>query len=355
MGRLTLTDRLKETLLAAGIDLIGITSAEPLEVPGGVYQHTQPREVMAEARAVVVTGFCVRYEPRLLASEPGTPRGRFAPYGSRAFLQMERHCGRTVAESLRRAGFQAADAPRIPIKPAAARAGLGRYGRHSVLLTPKLGSWVMFAASVTDAPLEVEEAPLREPAPCPPGCDRCLKACPTGAITSPYQVERAQCITNWLWGYYAPVPLRARQENRLFGCGECLFACPRNRRAAPRLDYPVPVDNLGDSPELLPLITAGEAHFRQRIPSFALEAGIEAIRGNAIIALGNIGDPAAVPALGKTLRHEQARIRAYSAWALGRIGGRPARRLLEKALAEETEPAVRGEIKGALEGEPGAA
>ncbi|MCL6613985.1 MAG: HEAT repeat domain-containing protein [Firmicutes bacterium] len=194
----SLSEALKETVLAAGIDLVGITSAEPLPAHRAVYPHRQPREVLAGARAVVVAGFCVAYEPRL------------------------------------------------------------------------------------------------------------------------------------------------------FGCGECLLACPRNERVAPRRSYPVPIDEFCDSPELIPLLDMTGDDFRRLIPAFPRRAGIDAIRGNAIIALGNIGDPAAVPALGRTLRHEKAQIRAYSAWALGRIGGAEAKALLREALAGEEEPRVREEIEGAL-------
>jgi epoxyqueuosine reductase len=350
----TLTEKLRETVLAAGIDLVGVTSAEPLMVQGkNNFVHTQPREVMPDARAVVVAGFCVAYEPRLRASEPGTPRGRFTPYGSRAFAQMWRHCEDTVGNFLRVKGYRVAGAPRIPMKPAAVRAGLGRYGKHGVVITPELGSWVMFACFVTDAPLAAAEAQPGRSTACPARCNLCLQACPTGAITAPFQIDRPRCITEWLWGYPAPAELRAKQENRLFGCGECLLACPKNRRIPPRRDYPVPIDELNDSPELIPFLTADEEYFRRTIPLFAQEAGFDAMRGNAIIALGNIRDPSAVQALGQTLRHEKPQIRAYSAWALGRIGGAQARALLGKALTEEKESAVLDEIKSALAGDHG--
>ena len=342
----TLTEELKATVLAAGIDLVGITSAAPLPTRPEVYAHTQPREVLAEARAVVVAGFCVTYEPKLLPSEPGKPRGRFTPYGSRAFQQMERYCQEVIADFLGRHGFKSSGAHRIPIKPAAVRAGLGRYGKHGVVVTPELGSWVMFACLVTDAPLACTEVPLQE-AICPEGCDRCLKTCPTGAITQPYKVDRDKCITHWLWGNFAPVELRAKQDTRLFGCAECLLNCPKNAGIQPRQEYPVPIDDICDSPELLPLLAADRGYYEKIIPAFPRLAGFEAMLGNAIIALGNIGDPAAVTALGRTLRHKKAQIRAYSAWALGRIGGTEAKATW-KSPGHGEECQVREEIVRAL-------
>jgi epoxyqueuosine reductase len=347
-GGLELTRALKQHVLGAGIDLVGVTSAESLPERPDVYRHVQARELLPAARAVVVAGFCVCYEPRLRPSVPGVPRGRFTPYGSRAFKQMDRHCRDTVQNFLQTKGHTAVEAPRLPIKPAAVRAGLGVYGRHAVVVTPQLGAWVMFSCFVTDAPLAVEDAPLYAPAPCPPECRRCREACPTGAITEDYQVNRARCITNWLWGYFAPPELRGKQENRLFGCGECLLACPRNKCVPPRRDYPVPIDEMVDSPDLIPLVTADEAFFRSNIPAFAMEAGVDAIRGNVIIALGNSCDPAAVDALESTLRHEKAQLRGYSAWALGRLGGAKARRMLDEALVRETDGGVIREIETAI-------
>lgn len=343
-----LTAELTEHVLAAGIDLAGVLSADPLPESPAVYRHVQAREVLPAARAVVVAGFCVRYEPRLQPSRPGAPRGRFTPYGSRAFQQMNAHCEATVGSFLRARGYAAAPLPRLPIKPAAVRAGLGRYGRHSVVVTPRLGAWVMFSCFATDAPLVVVEQPLNAPVPCPPDCRRCVEACPTGAITADYEVDRARCVTNWLWGYHVPPELRDKQENRMFGCGECLLACPRNQGVQPRRDYPVPIDAAEDSPELIPLLTADEAHLRATLPAFAMQAGVDAMRGNAIIALGNSGDPAAVDALAATLHHEKPQLRGYTAWSLGRLGGAKARRLLAAARIRETDAAVVREIDRAL-------
>jgi epoxyqueuosine reductase len=340
------TDVLKRVAHDAEIELIGVTSAEPFELRGA-FNRQQPREILAGARAVVVAGYRAFYEPKLIASKPGTPRGRFPPYGSRAFAQMENHCHATITGFLRNRGFAAAVGSELPIKPAVVRAGLGCYGKHAVVVTPEFGSWIMFACVVTDAPLEHEDARLYEPE-CPEDCTICMDSCPTGAITEPFRVDTSLCITNWLWGAFAPAKLRAKQENRLFGCGECLAACPMNKHVRPRIGYPVPVDEVGDSPELIPLLTADSEYFRRTLPTFPMRAGIDAIRANAVIALGNIGDPAAVDGLGQTLRHVKPQLRAYSAWALGRIGTARSRALLVAARATEHEGVVVGEIERSL-------
>jgi len=338
----------------AGIDLLGFTSAEPFELreEWGV---DQPRELLPAGRSVVVAGFAVRYEPRPVPSEPGKPRGRFPAFGSRVFEQMERHCWDVVGGYLGRRGFAAVEAPCIPIKPAVVRAGLGRYGRHVVVITPQLGSMVMFACMVTDAPLATpaDDAPVYAET-CPEGCRLCVDACPTGALAGDYKLDRARCITNWLWGADIPAELRPELQNRLFGCGECLFACPFNSGVAAPTAYPVPTDAMNDGPELIPLAAGDRAFYERSVPTFPRRAGFDATRAGAVVALGNAADPVAVETLGAVLRGADegaaadARLRGYAAWSLGRLGTDRARELLAQAEGTERDAGVRAEIEAAL-------
>lgn len=168
-----------------------------------------------------------------------------------------------------------------------------------MILTEKLGSWVMFETLVTDAPLDYEDHSVNA-SDCGK-CDICFKACPTQAIYASFKVNRRMCITNWLWGTFIPPELREKQENRLFGCGECLKVCPKNKHLKPRIEYQVALEEVSDSPELIPLANTDREYFRKTISSFARWAGMDAIRGNAIVALGNIADPVAISALEETL------------------------------------------------------
>jgi epoxyqueuosine reductase len=339
---------LSEATATAGIDLLGVTSAEPIALreEWGV---DQPRELLPAARSVVVAGFSTRYEPRLAPSEPGIPRGRFPVYGSRVFEQMERHCWDVVGGFLRERGYAAVAAPHLPIKPAVVRAGLGRYGKHAVVVTREFGSMIMFAATITDAPLATaaEDAPVYAET-CPKGCRRCVDACPTGALSGDYRLDRARCVTNWLWGEFMPPELRPQAQDRLFGCGECLFACPRNARVPVKTNYPVQTDTVGDSPELIPLAAGDRDYYDRVVPTFPRRAGFETMRGSAIVALGNAGDPAAVETLGAILAEPDPRLRAYSAWALGRIATDRSRALLQAAGDREADPEVSAEIEAAL-------
>ncbi len=129
--------------------------------------------------------------------------------------------------------------------------------------------------------------------------------------------------------------------------------CPAGRRrygdSGPRDPLRFPLVRRGD----WPVESRGQggrdvSDLTTELRGAVTSAGIEAMRGNAIIALGNLGDRSATEALAKTLGHEDPRLRAYSAWALGRIGGETARAILESALAAETDSKVTREIGGAL-------
>lgn len=340
---------LRETALEAGLDLLGACSAEPVALRDEWRHHDQPRELLPGAQAVVVAGFCAVYEPRPVPSTPGVPRGRFTPFGSRVYEQMWNHGVTVVSDFLRERGYEAVEAPEVAIKPAVVRSGLGRYGKHGVVITPELGSMVMFSAIVTDAPLAdaTTDSPLYAEI-CPPDCRLCVDACPTAALPGNGTLRRERCITNWLWGAPAPFDIRAEQRNRLFGCAECLLACPVNAHVVPRTSHPVPTDTVDDGPELIPLAAGDEAYYDSAIPTFPRQAGRWAMRGNAIVALGNVGDPAAEVVLKETIRLDDARHRAYSAWALGRLRTTGAREALETARSAESDPEVLAEIEAAL-------
>lgn len=349
MNNHSLTARLKEHALAHGIDSIGITSAGPFTRKGKTDTIMDPKKLLADARSVIVTAFYMNEAvapPRL---DKNNPRGRFTPgYSVRAYTPMENHHIEIISGFLEKQGYKAVfnENYRLPDKMAAVRAGLGKYGKNAVVMTEKYGSFVMFVTHITNAPLEVEEFDLYA-SECGK-CEICLGACPTGAIYEPYKVTKELCITAWLWGNFIPIDLREKQENRIFGCGECVRACPRNHKLVPREEYPIKIDDVSTTPELIPLVTGEEDYYRESIASFPMRAGMDAIRGNAVIALGNIETDKAIDPLCIALTHKKPQIRAYSAWSLGRIGGDRVKQALENALKSESDQGVRKEIEHAL-------
>lgn len=348
MNSNNLSSRLKEHALANGIDLIGITSAKPFLLERKKEAFFDPKVFLDDAKAIVVTGFYIngRSKPNLI--ESNAPCGRYNAYDVKAYMPMEKHHQKTISDFLNNEGYsaEANKNHRLPDKMAAVRAGLGKYGKNSVVITKEFGSFVMFVTMVTNAPLEYEELPISGN-DCGK-CDLCIKACPTSAIYEPYKINRDLCITAWLWGDFVPAHLREKQENRLFGCGECVKVCPKNRKLQSREEYPVNLENVSDTPELIPLLTSSNEYFKKNIASFPLCAGEETIMGNAIIALGNIGDSTSVAKLKQTITHNEPKIRAYTAWSLGKIGGDESIGILQNALLNEQDTNVASEIRYAI-------
>ena len=347
-----LTTDLKQYALANGIDLIGITSADPFILQKEKETVVNPKDLLNEARAIVITGFYMKENDNNIPTESIEPRGRFNIYNVKIYTPMEEYHIRIIKEFLEGEGYRVEpdEYNDIPYKMVAVRAGLGKYGKNSVVITKRYGSFVMFTAHVTNAPLDYEEFPI-DKTDCDE-CEICINSCPTRAIYAPFKFKRNLCITDWLWGSFIPVKLREKQENRIFGCGECVRACPKNKKLKPRKEFPVWPEDVSSSPELIKLIAADSRYFKKTIASFPLCAGIDAIRGNAIIALGNTGSStdsnSAVNALKTALKHIKPQIRAYSAWALGRLKKTEANDLLQKALLTEKDHNVIKEIQYAL-------
>jgi len=236
----------------------------------------------------------------------------------------------------------------------AERAGIGKFGKHTNLITREHGTWVFLGELVTTLPLPPDE-------PQPPACGSCtlcIEACPTQALTE-WRLDANRCLSSitQMKGII-PAEFREAMGNRLFGCDDCQDACPYNRRPRPSRhpEFAPSPDLDGGRPDLLKLMAMTKGDFRRWFePTAAGWRGKTTIQRNALIALGNSGDPAALPALAAALESESAVLRAHAAWALGRLarlapavrGG--ARAALARRAERETEPTVQVELQAAME------
>ena len=242
-------------------------------------------------------------------------------------------------------------------RAAAARSGLGWFGKNTNILTSSHGSWVFLGQVITDLELE-PDPPLKKTCG---SCVRCIDACPTGAIVAPYVIDNTRCISYQTIENRGPIPqeLRPKMLDWIFGCDICQDVCPVNRNT-PAGGSPAWGNEAGigtpaaklDTLGLVDLLRLTEEEFRQRFRGTPiLRAKREGLQRNACVALGNLGDPSAVPALTKALYHESPLVRSHAAWALGRIAGADAQDALQSRLRKETNEAVLEEIKAALSGE----
>jgi epoxyqueuosine reductase len=144
-------------------------------------------------------------------------------------------------------------------------------------------------------------------------CTRCLDACPTGALVAPYVLDARRCISYLTIELKGPIPrdLRPLMDNRIFGCDICQEVCPWNRRfALPTLDPAFQPGPDGIAPRLLDLISLDEEGFRRRFRGSPLKrAKRRGLLRNVAVALGNWGNPAAVPALARAQNDPEPLVR----------------------------------------------
>lgn len=223
------------------------------------------------------------------------------------------------------------------------RAGLGWIGKHTLLLGAERGSWMLLGELVTSLELA---APARPADGCGP-CRRCVAACPTDALAGDYSMDPRRCLSYLTIEHRSALPraLRPALGNWVFGCDLCQEACPFGAEAE-RLDADAASWLAPSLPELLAL---DEAAFAARFGGTAVSRARRAgLLRNVAVALGNSGNPAALPPLVGALDDPEALVRGHAAWALGRLGGAAARRALERARDRETDAAIALEIDDAL-------
>jgi epoxyqueuosine reductase len=202
----------------------------------------------------------------------------------------------------------------------AQRAGIGFIGKHTNLISRRLGNWVLLSEIITTLELE-PDAPEKNHCG---NCSRCITACPTNAITAPFQLDARLCIsylTIELKGSI-PVELRPAIGNRIYGCDDCLAACPWNRFAHEgNLMKPHARKEL-KSPDLIELLQLDEAGFKSRFAgSPILRTKRRGLLRNVCVALGNTGDASALPALEIAAHDAVPLIAEHARWAMEEIKG----------------------------------
>jgi epoxyqueuosine reductase len=190
-------------------------------------------------------------------------------------------------------------------------------------------------------------------------CTRCLEACPTGALPEPYRLDANRCISYWTIEHRGAIPPEVRPGlgDWVFGCDVCQEVCPWNLRPQPPArqgDLRLPAERA--ELDLAALLALGEDDYRQRFRGSAMQrARREGLKRNAAVAMGNRGDRRYLGPLARALAEDdEPVVRRHAAWALGRLGGEPARRALAAAQQRETAPEVVAEIAAALAAAGGA-
>jgi epoxyqueuosine reductase len=375
---------------AAGLDAVGVSAAAPFATTrrhladrkaaglhGGMrftYLHpdrsTDPTRALPDARALVVGARSYRraldttrdLDTRSGASAPPRPSGRVARYAWEDHYGPLKAALTVVARQLKSAGWRArvlADDNALVDREAAYRAGLGWYGKNANLLLPGQGSWFVLGSVVTDAPL-ADGRPVAEQVPdgCG-GCTRCLEGCPTGAIVAPGVVDARRCLA-WLLQVEGPFPPEHRVAlgDRLYGCDDCQEVCPPNRRldrgsAAARGATPAG-ERAQATVDVLDLLAASDDELMARHGRWYIPARQPRyLRRNALVVLGNVGDPAdpqVAAALAVALAAGDPLVRAHAVWAARRLGRDDL--VLAAGVATGDDPLVRAELDAPVDPRP---
>jgi epoxyqueuosine reductase len=228
-------------------------------------------------------------------------------------------------------------------KPLAQKAGLGWQGKHTNLVSRDIGSWFFIGTILTTAVIE-PDAPETDHCG---SCRACLDICPTNAFPAPYELDARRCISYLTIEHQGHIDraFRAAMGNRIYGCDDCLAACPWNKFAVAAREAKLMARADLVAPRLGALLALDDAAFRALFSSSPVKrVGRDRFIRNVLIAAGNSGDRSLVPPVMALLGDAAPIVRAMAVWALSRLMGEPDfTRLRNACISNETDADVRRE------------
>ena len=366
-----LTSLIRRNALELGFSAVGITPAVTptglgrfhewldagyagqmhyLEDRREAYAH--PDSVLAGVRSVVMLAVNYKSEP-IGPLRPG--QGRVSRY---AFGEVDYHdwiharlkqLKRTIQEAAPEAKVRGVvDTAPLLEREFAQQAGLGWFGKNTMLLDKQLGSLFFLAAILIDQPLIYDQPHAASHCGT---CTACLDACPTEAFVEPGKLDATRCISYLTIELRDEIPLELRPGMRdwVFGCDVCQDVCPWNNKP-PQTPHQAFFPRKGQSPlDLRELFSMNDEDFRQRFRATPLwRTRRRGILRNAAIVLGNSPNQDNIAALALGLNDEEWLVRGAAAWALGQHQGDEALALLQNAITQESHENVIAEMKQAL-------
>ena len=322
-------------------------------MPETMERRASPAVLWPEVKSVVMLGmnYGPGLDPRYLQEKPDKAHisvyARHRDYHDVIKGRLKEIATRFAARSGEDVKVFVDTAP-VMEKPLGAAAGLGWQGKHTNLVSREFGSWLFLGSIFTTAELEPDEA---EEDHCG-RCRACLDACPTDAFPAPYRIDARRCISYLTIEHKGDIDpaLRLLMGNRIYGCDDCLAACPWNKfaRDAREMRLAARADLL--EPDIAALLTLDDAGFRAHFTGSPVKRiGRDRFIRNVLIAAGNSGRPELVASIAPLLADGAAIVRAMAVWALARLTGTGGLGRFESARQAEQDPAVLMEWKRARE------
>jgi len=321
-----------------GLDVVGAAPAEPYEETERHIRERRERGLFADmrftmarpevschpelllegARTVVSAALCY-YAPGPVT---GGDEGRLPRYAWRDAYADLRVRLTELGERLGGAYRVLVDANDHVDREGAVRAGIAFYGKNTLAITRRFGSWVVLGTLVTD--LEIERSPALE-LDCG-SCRLCIDACPTGALDEPGVLDSTKCLSYWTQAS-EPIPegYRAELGDSVYGCDICQDVCPWNRGIEKRRqDVSPPADATPVVSLVDWLERDGEELIAETDRLYVPRNDPRWLRRNALVAAGNVGTPDLVPAVERYVGDDDPMLRDTAVWALERLSERVA-------------------------------
>lgn len=354
-----------------GIDAIGIASPNPFTTlktkiersralnyasgfePKDIEKSVNPSLVFEQPQSIIAIG--VAYHAKMdnpPKSVPGSRRGIMArtAWGedyhhvlSNRLDRLEQWLSERVPDVKIKSMV---DTGELVDRAVAERAGIGWSGKNCAVISPELGSFIFLGEMITNIPFE-PDTPITDQCG---SCNKCIDACPTGALVGPGQLNAQSCVSYLTQTKHTlPDHFMKKIGNRLYGCDTCQIVCPENKGKNWTQNEEFKPDPEIAKPLLLPILELTNKQFKEQFGhTSAAWRGRKPIQRNAVIALGNFKDPYAIPALIKVLMNdERETLRATAAWSLGQIKTQQSLEALERALETEKNEEVIQYIKRA--------
>lgn len=342
-ARQKLTAFLRSEALAQGFDLCRITGPDSIQeaaprldryIESGYHgtmdwmaetreRRASPKALWGDVRSVVVFGmnYGPEEDPRgiLLKKDKAaiSVYARNRDYHDIIKGRLKEIATRFAARSKEDVKVFVDTAP-VMEKPLAAAAGLGWQGKHTNLVSRTHGSWLFLGSMFTTADLALDEA---ERDHCG-SCTACLGACPTDAFPAPYQLDARRCISYLTIEHKGPIDpaLRPLIGNRVYGCDDCLAACPWNKFAASASEMKLVARDDLREPSLAFMLGFDDAGFRAFFSGSPIKRiGRERFVRNLLIAAGNSDDRALLDPCMRLLEDASSIVRGMAVWALSQL------------------------------------
>ena len=307
---------IKQKALQSGFDLIGVTDASPIDAEQvellttwlscgyagrmsymrrNLEKRTAPAKLLKNAQSVICVG--LNYTPpktQVKPPETPGPTGRVANYARyedyHPFIKKQLHKLTDFITSLAGTGLKfriCVDSAPLAERALAARAGLGFTGKNHMLINHKLGPQIFLGEIITNLKLKTDEPIINNCS----NCNKCLNACPTGALQADGQFDAKKCISYLTIEYKDQIPanLAGQIGDRLFGCDECVLACPYQKNAPVCKNNNFKFYKYRTSLNLQDILDMSKDYFEAEFTDSPIKRlSLERLKRNARICLANI-------------------------------------------------------------------